>query len=65
MIKPRATIAALTAMALGTGLATAALAQDEPEPSGGADIEGLTWQLTSQMVDGAMVETPDASRSPC
>ncbi len=52
MIKPRATIAALTAMALTAGLATAALAQDEPEPTGGADIEGLTWLLTGQMVGG-------------
>jgi len=59
MIKSRATIAALATVALTASLAGAALAQDEPEPTGGADIEGLTWLLTSQMVDGAMVETPE------
>ena len=47
------------ALALTASLATAAVAQEEPEPVGVFSIEGMTWLLTGQMVDGEMVDVPE------
>ncbi len=55
----RATMAAVAALALTASLAAAAVAEDEPEPVGVYSIEGMTWLLTSQMVDGEMASVPD------
>jgi heat shock protein HslJ len=64
--KLRTTLASLAALALAAGLAAGAVATDEPsqEPSddeliGVFSIEGMTWLLTSQLVDGEMVDVPE------
>ena len=54
-----ATAASFAALALTASLATAAVAQEEPEPVGVFSIEGMTWLLTSQVVDGEMTPLPD------
>jgi heat shock protein HslJ len=54
-----ATAASFAALALTASLATAAVAQEEPEPVGVFSIEGMTWLLTGQMVDGEMVDVPE------
>ena len=55
----RATLASIAALALTAGLAAGAMAQDEPEPVGVFSIEGMTWLLTSQVVEGEMTPLPD------
>ena len=55
----RATLASVAAMALTASLATAAVAQDEPESVGVFSIEEMTWLLTSQVVDGEMTPVPE------
>ena len=55
-------LAALGAMALTASLAGGAVASEEPEspePVGAYSIEGMTWLLTSQMIDGQMVDVPE------
>ncbi len=61
MIKLRTAVATLAALALTAGLGASALAEDEPEaqPLGVYVIEGITWILTSQAIDGELVEVPD------
>lgn len=61
MNRPRTSVATLAAIVLTAGLSTSALAADEaePEPVGVFGIEGMTWLLTSQAVDGEMVAVPD------
>lgn len=52
MHKLRTSIAALAAMALTTGLAASALAQDEAAPMDPGAPEGITWLLHQQAIDG-------------
>ncbi len=61
MIKLRSTVATLAAMALTASLAATAVAidDDELQPLGVYDIEGITWILKSQTIDGELVELPD------
>ena len=61
MIKLRSTVATLAAMALAASLAATAVATDDAElqPLGVYEIEGMTWILTSQAVDGELIEIPD------
>ena len=62
MTKLRNTIASLGALALTAGLAAGVVAADAPtdEPVIGVfSIENMTWLLTSQAIDGEMVEVPD------
>ena len=59
MKNPRATVASIAALALAASLATAAVAEEEPEPIGVFSIEGMTWLLTGQVVDGEMVDVPE------
>ncbi len=59
MSKLRTTAASLGALVLTAGLATATLAQDEPEPVGVYSIEDMTWLLSAQVVDGEMTPVPD------
>jgi len=60
MIKLRSTVATLAALALTAGLAAATVAADEPEPEmvGVFSIEGMTWLLTGQVIDGEMMPVP-------
>ena len=60
--KLRATLATLAAVALTAGLgasAAASEARSDEQIVGVYSIEGLTWMLTQQVVDGEMVEVPD------
>lgn len=62
MNKLRTTLAPLTALALTAGLAVGAVATDEaadPEPVGVFSIEGMTWLLTAQVIDGEMTDVPE------
>lgn len=61
MIKLRSAVATLAAMAMTASLTAATVATEEPElePVGVYEIEGVTWVLTSQAVDGELVEVPD------
>jgi heat shock protein HslJ len=62
MIKLRSTLATLAAMALTASLAVGAVAAEEAsaeEPVGAFSIEGITWLLKAQAVDGELVEVPD------
>lgn len=63
MSRSRNTIAALAAVALAASLGAAVLATDEiepePEPVGVFGIEGMTWLLTGQAVDGQIVPVPE------
>jgi heat shock protein HslJ len=61
MNRRRSTVASLAAVVLTAGLSASALAAEaaEPEPVGVFGIEGMTWLLTGQAVDGAMVAVPD------
>jgi heat shock protein HslJ len=60
--KLRTAIASLAAVALTAGLAVGAVATDEPSEDqliGVFSIEDMTWLLTSQLVDGEMVDVPE------
>ena len=62
MHKLRTSIASLAAVVLAAGLAAGAVATDEPsedEIVGVYSIEGMTWLLTGQVIDGEMVAVPD------
>ena len=62
MSKLRNTVAAIAALALTTSLAVSVVAQDEPAEEGIVgvySIEGVTWLLTGQAIDGEMVPVPD------
>lgn len=61
MHKPRATVSALAAVALTASLVAAATASDEPDvaPEEVSIIEGVTWMLSGQVVDGEMVPVPE------
>ncbi len=60
MNKLRSTVATLAALSLvaAIGATTAATSEPEAEPMSVDIIEGVTWVLTSQAVDGAMTEVP-------
>ena len=65
MLRLRSAMATAAALALTASLGVSVMATDEPaaaavegEPIGIFSIEGMTWLLTGQMVDGAMVEIP-------
>ncbi len=61
MSKPRSTIVSLAVVALSASFAAGAVASEEPSEDGLVgvySIEGMTWLLTSQMVDGEMVDVP-------
>ena len=50
------------------GLAAGTIATDEPsdeELVGVYSIEGMTWLLTGQLVDGEMVDLPEGRSCPC
>jgi heat shock protein HslJ len=60
--KLRNALASLAALVLTAGIATAGVATDEPtdeEMVGVFSIEGMTWLLTAQQVDGEMVPVPE------
>ncbi len=61
MIKLRSTVATLAAMTLVASLSAAVVATSEPEePPMSVDvIEGVTWVLSSQAIDGDLVAVPD------
>ena len=61
MVKLRAALATLAAVSLAASLAAAASATSEPEatPMSVDIIEGVTWILDSQAIDGEMVAVPD------
>ena len=63
MMRMRSAVATLAALALSTTLAGVAIAADEtepePEPIGVFSIEGMTWLLTGQAVDGEIVPVPE------
>ena len=64
MNKLRAATASVAAVALAASLATAAIAQEDDAPAdeelvGVYGIEGMTWLLTSQVVDGEMTPVPE------
>ncbi|MEX1295766.1 MAG: META domain-containing protein [Candidatus Limnocylindrales bacterium] len=61
MTRIRTVTTTLAAVALSIGLISSAVAQDDAEPElvGVYDIEGLTWLLTSQVVDGEMTPLRD------
>jgi len=58
----RTTFASLAAVALTAGIAVGTVATDEPTDEqmvGVFSIEGMTWLLTGQLVDGEMVDVPE------
>ncbi len=62
MHKLRITLASLAAVALSAGLAAGTIATDarsDDELVGVYPIEGLTWLLTGQVIDGEMVAVPE------
>lgn len=64
MNKLRAVAATVATIALAGSLATAAVAQEGDAPSdeelvGVYSIEGMTWLLTSQVIDGEMTPVPE------
>ncbi len=63
MMRMRSAVATLAALALSTTLAGAAIAADETEPEPGPigvfSIEGMSWLLTGQAIDGEIVPVPD------
>lgn len=61
MSKLRNTVATLAALALTASLGAAVMATDEvePEPVGVFQIEGMTWLLTGQAIDGQIVPVPE------
>jgi heat shock protein HslJ len=63
MIKSHPAVATIAAMALTASLAAAAVASSEPEPEPmPVDvIEGITWILTSQAVEGELAALPDGA----
>ena len=63
MIKSHSAVATIAAMALVAGLSASAVAASEPEPEPmPVDlVDGITWILTSQVVDGVLTELPDGA----
>jgi heat shock protein HslJ len=63
MFESRRVIATIAAMALTASLSASALAASEPDPEPmPVDlVEGITWLLTSQAVDGALAQLPDGA----
>jgi heat shock protein HslJ len=62
MIKSRPAVATVAAMALTASLAAAAVSSEpETEPMPVDLVEGITWVLTSQAVDGELAALPDGA----
>jgi heat shock protein HslJ len=62
MIKSHPAVATVVAVALTASLAAAATGSEpEPEPMPVDLIEGITWVLTSQVVDGELAALPDGA----
>jgi heat shock protein HslJ len=60
MLAPRSLVGVAIAAALALATAASALAADEsPAPIPTDGLEGLTWQLGEQVVDGSLMAIPD------